>query len=100
VEISTARDAEIISRTSTRLVGINNGEGEDKDLKKTEILSEMVNAEFLVSESGIRCVNDVKFVMKYVDGILVGTAISEARDIRGKVMELCLLNQELHETAK
>ncbi|MEM1546156.1 MAG: indole-3-glycerol-phosphate synthase [Candidatus Methanomethylicia archaeon] len=100
VEISTARDAEIISRTSTRLVGINNGEGEDKDLKKTEILSEMVNAEFLVSESGIRCVDDVKFVMKYADGILVGTAISEARDIRGKVMELCLLNQELHETAK
>lgn len=94
VEINTARDAEIVSRTSARLIGINNGEGEDRDLRKTEILSRMVNTEFLVSESGIKCVDDVKFVMKYADGILVGTAISEAKDVRSKVMELCLLNQE------
>jgi indole-3-glycerol phosphate synthase len=90
VEINTAKDAETISKTSARLVGINNGEGEDRDLKKTEILSEIVDAEFLVSESGIRCVDDVRFVMRYADGILVGTAISEADNVRDKVMELCL----------
>jgi len=90
VEINTAKDAETISKTSARLIGINNGEGEDRNLKKTQILSEMVNAEFLVSESGIRCVDDVRFVMKYANGILVGTAISESSNVRGKVMELCL----------
>jgi indole-3-glycerol phosphate synthase len=29
--------------------------------------------------------------MEYADGILVGTAISEAEDIKAKVEELCLI---------
>ena len=90
IEVNTVEDAKRISRTSSKLVGINNGEGEDRDLNKTKILSRELNAEFLISESGIKNAEDVRFVMEYADGILVGTAISEAENIKAKVEELCL----------
>ncbi len=89
VEINTVKDAKIVGKTSAKLIGINNGEDEDRNLEKTKNLSVEVNADFLVSESGIRNVEDVNFVMKYADGILVGTAISEAKNIKVKVEELC-----------
>jgi indole-3-glycerol phosphate synthase len=90
VEVNSFEDARRVSRTSARLIGINNGEGADRDLNRTKTLSKELNADFLISESGIRDADDVRFVMQYADGILVGTAISEARDIRAKVEELCL----------
>lgn len=89
VEVNSKEDCLRVGRTSARLIGINNGEGEDRDLKRTELLSKELSADFLISESGISCVDDVNFVMKYADGILVGTAISEAKDIKAKVEELC-----------
>lgn len=90
VEVNTIEDVKRVNRTSARLVGINNGEGKERDLNRTKFLSRELNVEFLVSGSGIRNVEDVRFVMEYADGILVGTAISEAKSIRAKVEELCL----------
>jgi len=90
IEVNTIEDVKRVSKTSAKLIGINNGEGAQRDLNKTRLLAREVNAEFLVSESGIRNAEDVKFVIQYADGILVGTAISEAEDIRAKVEELCL----------
>lgn len=89
VEVNTVEDVRIIGRTSARLIGINNGEGEERNLERTRNLSREISADFLISESGIRSVEDVRFVMEYADGVLVGTAISEAEDIKAKVEELC-----------
>ena len=91
VEVNTAEDVKVVNRTSAKLIGINNGEGEERDLERTRILSKDVNAEFLVSESGIKNVKDVEFVMNYADGILVGTALSEADNIKAMVKSLCML---------
>lgn len=93
VEVNTVEDAKIVGRTSAKLIGINNGEGPDRDLKKTKELSKEISADFLISESGIRTAEDVRFVMQYANGILVGTAISEAVDIKAKVEELCELRK-------
>jgi indole-3-glycerol phosphate synthase len=90
VEVNSIEDARRIGRTSAKLVGINNGEGARRDLNKTRLLAKEVSADFLVSESGIKNAEDVKFVIQYANGVLVGTAISEAEDIRAKVEELCL----------
>ncbi|MGB9718943.1 MAG: indole-3-glycerol-phosphate synthase [Thermoproteota archaeon] len=91
VEVNDARDVGMVNRTSAKLVGVNNGEGEGRNLERTRILSESLNVEFLVSESGIRSVEDVKFVMNYANGILVGTALSEAVDVKAKVRSLCMI---------
>jgi len=90
VEVNSFEDAKRLGRTSARLVGINNGEGVERNLDRTRILAEEVNADFLVSESGIKNAEDVEFVIQYADGVLVGTAISEAENIKAKVGELCL----------
>jgi len=92
VEVNSIEDVRRLARTSARLVGINNGEGVERDLNKTRILAKELSADFLVSESGIQSVEDVKFVIQYADGVLIGTAISEAKDIKAKVEELCLKN--------
>jgi indole-3-glycerol phosphate synthase len=91
VEVNSTKDVEVVNRSSAKLVGINNGEGEERDLERTRILSKNLNAEFLISESGIKNVKDVEFVMNYADGILVGTALSEAKDIKAMVKSLCML---------
>jgi len=90
VEINSIEDARRVGRTSAKFIGINNGEGAQRDLNRTKVLAKEVSADFLVSESGIKDDEDVKFVIQYADGVLVGTAISEAKDIRAKVEELCL----------
>jgi len=90
VEVNTLDDTKIVGKTSARLVGINNGEGEARDLSKTEKLSKELSVDFLISESGIRNAEDVRFVMQYADGVLVGTAISEAQNPKAKVEELCM----------
>ncbi|MEM1569399.1 MAG: indole-3-glycerol-phosphate synthase [Candidatus Bathyarchaeia archaeon] len=94
VEVNSVEDARVVGKTSAKFVGINNGEGVERNLRKTKDLSAEVSADFLVSESGIRNAEDVKFVMQYAHGILVGTAISEAKDIRAKVEELCRATSE------
>jgi indole-3-glycerol phosphate synthase len=90
VEVNSIEDARRVARTSAKLVGINNGEGVERDLNRTRFLAKEVNADFLVSESGIKSAEDVRFVIQYADGVLVGTAISEAENIKAKVEELCL----------
>ncbi|NHV97717.1 MAG: indole-3-glycerol-phosphate synthase [Thaumarchaeota archaeon] len=92
VEVNSVEDARRVARTSAKLVGINNGEGVDRDLNKTRVLAKEVSADFLVSESGIKSAEDVRFVMQYADGVLVGTAISESGNVKAKVEELCLKN--------
>lgn len=92
VEVNSIEDARRVARTSAKLVGINNGEGVERDLNRTKFLAKELNADFLVSESGIKSAEDVRFVIQYADGILVGTAISEAENIKAKVEELCLKN--------
>ncbi|MEM1540803.1 MAG: indole-3-glycerol-phosphate synthase [Candidatus Bathyarchaeia archaeon] len=96
VEVNSIDDARILGKTSARFIGINNGEGVERNLRKTKELSAEVSADFLVSESGIRDAEDIKFVMQYADGVLVGTAISEAKDIKTKVEELCKALSETH----
>ncbi|MFH1327963.1 MAG: indole-3-glycerol-phosphate synthase [Candidatus Bathyarchaeota archaeon] len=93
-EVHSVEDVDAVSKVKPRLVGINNRDLAtlQVNLDKTKTLAPMVRKKcsnaVIVSESGIRSVEDVKYVVKHgANAILVGTALMQSENIAEKVKE-------------
>lgn len=79
VEVRTGTEAELALSTKASLIGINNRDlttlGIDRST--TRILSEQVrrNGRLVISESGIRCAEDIREMKHYCDAFLIGSSI-------------------------
>jgi len=94
VEIHSMDDVLFLKNTKTRMVGINNRdifkmEMDDGDVSVSENLANYLKKEFIhkksndcliVSESGIKNVEDLRKALKISDAVLIGTAFMEAED--------------------
>jgi len=93
LESYDAREMEMAAQTDADILGINN-----RDLRTLEVdlgLTGRILRTFgkirkpVISESGIRNAEDVRFVKKSgAKGVLVGTAIWKAEDLGEKIREL------------
>jgi indole-3-glycerol phosphate synthase len=94
VEIHSTDDVLFLRDTKTRMVGINNRdilrmETDDGDVSLSENLANYLKNEFVskkskdylvISESGIKNVEDLRKVLKIADAALIGTAFMESDD--------------------
>ncbi len=86
VEVHSVEDVGYAVETRTGIIGINNRdigrlERDDGTVELTARLSPMIPERFLkISESGIKSVEDLIFVLKYSDAALIGTAFMMAED--------------------
>lgn len=92
VEIADEEQAELAEDAGANLIGVNNRDLNSMkiDLSRTErILSNVSDGFVSVSESGIEGKKDVERVTRAgADAVLVGTAIMNSDDVRGKVRSL------------
>ncbi|MBN2735090.1 MAG: indole-3-glycerol-phosphate synthase [Methanomicrobiaceae archaeon] len=84
VEVRTRDEAENAINSGAELIGVNNRNLKDMkvDTGKTEQISGILSDAGLtvISESGIRSVDDVLKLKKYCDGFLIGTALMKSDD--------------------
>lgn len=94
VEIHNTEDVLFLKNTKTRFVGINNRdifrmERDDGDVSVSENLTNYLKREFIskkskecliLSESGIKNVDDLRRALKIADAVLIGTAFMEAEN--------------------
>ena len=79
VEVRTREEAELALATKATLIGINNRDlttlGIDRST--TRVLSEHIrgNGKLIVSESGMRSVDDIRDMKQYCDAFLIGSSI-------------------------
>lgn len=91
VEVRTGTEAELALSTKASLIGINNRDlttlGIDRST--TRILSEQVrrNGRLVISESGIRCADDIREMKHYCDAFLIGSSIMSHTHPRKKLEE-------------
>jgi len=93
LEAYDENEMKLAAKTEADIIGINN-----RDLRTLKVdLNRTANilraagkvGKPVISESGIRGAEDVKFLRQFgVSGVLVGTAIWKAPDLRAKVSEL------------
>jgi indole-3-glycerol phosphate synthase len=92
VEIHNEDDLEKTSLLDLPLIGINNRDLKtfEVDLKTTHrLIKEISSRAKVISESGIKSSEDVKFLRKIgVDGILVGETLMRSSDSASKIREL------------
>jgi indole-3-glycerol phosphate synthase len=86
IEIDKALDA------GADILGINNRSFKDFsiDLKRTQGLAPLVSEDkVLVSESGVKTLDDVKLLFSYgVDALLVGTSVMESSDVARTISDM------------
>lgn len=94
VEVHDEKELEKALEVGARIIGINN-----RDLKTFEVdlgvtgrlINRIPNDRAVVSESGIRSAEDLKYVKSLgVDAVLIGEAFMKADSINGKINELRL----------
>lgn len=92
VEIHTEKDLKKVLRLKVPLIGINNRNLHtlEVDFKTTENLYPLIPKDkIVVVESGIKSYQDVLFLkILGVSAVLVGQAILETEDIKGKIEEI------------
>jgi len=92
VECKNQDEIEMAIKAGANIIGINNRDFRDFtiDLRRTEKLAKFVPSNItLVSESGIKTPEDIKYLAKVgVDSLLVGTSVMSTGNIQGKVQEL------------
>jgi indole-3-glycerol phosphate synthase len=95
VEVHDEADIEKISSLNPKLIGINNRDLTTlkTDLKQTARLTPILREKFptslIVSESGIKSAEDVRYVVGLgADAVLVGTSVMQSSNVKAKVKEL------------
>jgi len=95
VEIHTQEELGNLTGLALDMVGINNKDildlerGEDQTAPTQKLVSLLPEGVVVISESGIRNIEDVKKVIASgADAVLIGTALLKAEDIRAKVEEV------------
>jgi indole-3-glycerol phosphate synthase len=97
VEIHSLEDIEKAKEARARLYVINNRDKDtlNIDLNRSKIFSGHIDG-IKISASGINDLKDLRFVLKYCDAALIGTAIMRASNIGEKVREF-VYGQLLHD---
>ena len=95
IEVHTREELERVKRLNLDILGINNKDilnlerGEDKVEVTLSLLPFIPPGVILLSESGIRKIEDVKtLIKKGVDAFLMGTVLLKAEDIYQKTREM------------
>jgi len=95
IEVHTREELERVKRLNLDILGINNKDilnlerGEDKVEVTLSLLPFIPPGVILLSESGIRKIEDVKILIKKgVDAFLMGTVLLKAEDIYQKTREM------------
>jgi indole-3-glycerol phosphate synthase len=93
VEVHNEEELNVAVKTGAKLIGVNNRNLKtfEVDLAVTEKLGPLVkkSGAFLISESGIKTVEDVKRVVKAgANAILVGETFMKSDDLKEKFQEL------------
>jgi indole-3-glycerol phosphate synthase len=102
MEVHNEVELEIALRTGAKLIGVNNRNLKtfEVDLGVTEKLAPIVkkSGAYLISESGIKTLDDVKRVVKAgVNGILVGEMLMRAENLASTLQEMKLpVHKEAH----
>ena len=95
MEVHSEDELKIALKTGAKLIGVNNRNLKtfEVDLSVTEKLAPIVkkSGAFLISESGIKTIDDVKRVMKAgANAILVGEMLMRAEDLPSTLQEMQL----------
>ncbi len=95
MEVHSEDELKVALKTGAKLIGVNNRNLKtfEVDLSVTEKLAPMVKqaGAYLISESGIKSLNDVERVMKAgANGILVGEMLMRAEDLPSTLLEMQL----------
>ncbi|WP_141434232.1 indole-3-glycerol phosphate synthase TrpC [Bacillus sp. 03113] len=95
IEVHNEEEAEKTFKTGTKLIGVNNRNLKtfDVSLEVTEKLAPSIKSTgaFLISESGMKTIDDVKRVVKAgANGILVGETFMRASDLEKTLTEMKL----------
>ncbi|HPD01279.1 MAG TPA: indole-3-glycerol phosphate synthase TrpC [Acetivibrio sp.] len=92
VEVHDEAELERALESGAKIIGINNRDLKtfEVDIKNTEkLLSHIPNDRVVVSESGIRSNEDIKYLYDLgVDAVLIGETFMRAQSIREKIKEL------------
>lgn len=102
IEVHNEAELEVALKTGGQLIGVNNRNLKtfEVDLSVTERLAPMVkkNGAFLISESGIRTLEDVKRVVAAgANGILVGETFMKSERLAETLQQMkLLLKKETH----
>jgi indole-3-glycerol phosphate synthase len=100
MEVHSEDELKIALKTGAKLIGVNNRNLKtfEVDLSVTEKLAPIVkqSGAFLISESGIKTLDDVKRVMKAgANGILVGEMLMRAEDLPSTLQQMKLPLQRI-----
>jgi indole-3-glycerol phosphate synthase len=95
MEVHSEDELKIALKTGAKLIGVNNRNLKtfEVDLSVTEKLAPIVkqSGAFLISESGIKTIDDVKRVMKAgANGVLVGEMLMRAEDLPSTLQQMKL----------
>ena len=95
MEVHSEDELKIALKTGAKLIGVNNRNLKtfEVDLSVTEKLAPIVkkSGAFLISESGIKTIDDVKRVVKAgANAILVGEMLMRAEDLPSTLQEMQL----------
>lgn len=88
VEVHSLEDIARAERAGARIYAINNRDKDTLqiDLNRSRIFSEDING-IKISASGINTLQDLKFMLKYCDAALIGSAVMSSDNISEKVRE-------------
>lgn len=91
VEIHDEKDLEKALKTKTSIIGINNRNLDTLRINMDtvpKLIKKIPDNKLVIAESGYKTKKDIAKIKKKVDGILIGSALMEAKDIAKKVREL------------
>lgn len=91
VEVHTEEELQNILKTNAKIIGINNRNLKDFsiDLDTSNRLAALIPEDkIIVSESGLQSKHDIRQVRKNVDAMLIGTAITKAKNMTHKIRSL------------
>jgi len=99
MEVHSEDELKIALKTGAKLIGVNNRNLKtfEVDLSVTEKLAPIIkkSSAFLISESGIKTLDDVKRVVKAgANAILVGEMLMRAKDLSSTLQEMKLTLQK------
>ena len=89
VEIHSHEDGKAATEAGTEIFMVNNRDKDtlELDLKRSRILSRGLEGT-IIGASGISSADDMKYVLKYCDAVLVGTSIMASPNIKDQVEAL------------
>ena len=91
VEIHDEKDLEKVLKTKASIIGVNNRNLDTLRINMgtaPKLIRKMPANKLVIAESGYKTKKDIAKIKKKVRGVLIGSALMEAKDIAKKIREL------------